>query len=64
MKKETEWQTLSWDEKNSTGGDTCYDLINRLAKALEEKDGKTVKNVMQLYLEQECLAEHIFPENE
>lgn len=64
VKKETEWQTLSWDEKNSTGGDTCYDLINRLAKALEEKDGKTVKNVMQLYLEQECLAEHIFPENE
>lgn len=64
VKKETEWRTISWDEKNSAGGDTCYDLINRLARALEDKDRKTAKNVMQLYLEQECLAEHIFPSNE
>lgn len=63
-KKETEEQTLAWDDKNSTGDDTCYDLINRLAKALADKDGKTAKNVMQIYLEQECLAEHIFPNNE
>lgn len=63
-KRETEWQTLSWDERGGTEGDSCYDLINRMAKALEEKDGKTARNVMQLYLEQECLAEHIFPNNE
>lgn len=63
-KKETSWKTLAWKEKKGIEGDTCYDLINRLAKALESKDAETAKNVMQLYLEQECLADHIFPGNE
>lgn len=62
--REMKEKTLPWDERNSTGGDTCYDLINRLAKALADQDEKAAEDVMELYLEQECLAKNIFPGNE
>ena len=63
-KRETEPMTLSWDARGNMEGDTRYDLINRLAKAVSDKDKRAARDVMQLYFEQECLAKHIFPNNE
>ena len=63
-RKEKNDQTLSFCSNSSTGDHSCYDLINRLAKALDDRDEKAVKHVMELYLEQKCLADHIFPCNE
>jgi hypothetical protein len=60
--KETEEQTLSF--VMGSRSDSSYDLINRLAEALDQKNENTAKELMSLYLEQECMASHIFLEND
>ena len=60
VKKEVQNGELEWTSKNSTADNTGYDLLNRLAKELEKGNDKAARAVIKTYLEQECLAEHLF----
>lgn len=53
-------EILIW-EGDSEGQTTKYDLINRLEKTLESNDMEQAQRVTQLYLEQEALANELFP---
>lgn len=53
-------EILIW-EGSSEGKTTRYDLINRLEEALEREDMEQAREVTLRYLEQEALAEELFP---